>query len=200
MATLIGSVLVGACSVVGIRGGTEEPPFTVIGRDGQPALEFRQYDARLAVETTIDAGEMAARSEGFKRLAAYIFGRNAGGNRIAMTAPVAQAVTLTMTAPVSQSGSTIRFFLPKTVIAENAPRPIDDNVRLVTIPAETVAVLRFAGSTSPQAVAQYQSQLVSALQGTAWQASGAPYVWFYDPPWTLPPFRRSEAVVPVMRR
>jgi hypothetical protein len=27
--------------------------------------------------------------------------------------------------------------------------------------------------------------------------SGKPVDWFYDPPWTLPMFRRNEVVVPV---
>lgn len=198
MATLIGSALLGACSVVGIRSGTEEPDFKIVARDGD--IEIRQYAARAAAETTIDAGEMEGRSEGFKRLAGYIFGRNAGGARIAMTAPVAQSVRLAMTAPVSQSGSTVRFFLPHTVTVEAAPRPLDERVRILTVPAETVAVLRFAGSTAPESVARHQSALLAALQSTAWNAVGAPYVWFYDPPWTLPPFRRSEAVVAVSRR
>ncbi len=195
MATLIGGLLLGACSVVGIRSGTEEPAFKIIERAGD--TEIRQYEARGAAEVTVDADEMESRSEGFRRLAAYIFGRNAGGGRLAMTAPVAQSVRRAMTAPVSQNGATIRFFLPSGVTADTAPRPLDDRVRLVTVPAETVAVLRFAGSTSPQSVAEHQAALIKNLKG--WTTDGQPYVWFYDPPWTLPPFRRSEAVVRVHR-
>ena len=40
MASLLGSILLGACSVVGVRSGTEEPPFTVLERSGE--IEVRQ--------------------------------------------------------------------------------------------------------------------------------------------------------------
>ena len=194
---ILSSLVLGACSVVGVRSGTEEPAFTVVGRAG--AVEIRQYAARAAAETTVDATEMAARSEGFQRLAGYIFGRNAGAAKIEMTAPVAQsaptATTIAMTAPVAQDGSVIRFFLPATISVSTAPRPLDDRVRIVTVPAETVAVLRYSGSTGPEAVAEQQARLMAVLAGSPYQVEGKPFSWFYDPPWTLPPFRRNEAVV-----
>ena len=210
VASLLGSILLGACSVVGVRSGTEEPPFTVVERLGE--IEVRQYGARVAAETTVDQAEMPARSEGFGRLAGYIFGRNAGSARIAMTAPVAQedagGEVLAMTAPVAQgpvaqgpggAGSTIRFFLPAGLTAAAAPRPLDARVRVVEVPARTVAVLRFSGSTGPEAVAARKAALLAGLSATRWTAEGAPFAWFYDPPWTLPPLRRNEVAVPVRR-
>ena len=205
MASLLGSILLGACSLVGVRSGTEEPPFTVLDRSN--GIEVREYGARAAAETDVDGEEVQARGEGFSRLAGYIFGRNAGSSRIAMTAPVAQEVAaverLPMTAPVAQSageaGSTIRFFLPTGLTAAAAPRPLDARVRIVEVPAQTVAVLRFSGSTGPAAVAARKAALLTALPAARWTATGAPFVWFYDPPWTLPPLRRTEVVVPVHR-
>lgn len=192
---LLASLATAACSVIGVRTGTEEPAYIVVGQAG--AVEIRHYNARAAAETTVDAGEMAARSEGFQRLAGYIFGRNAGAAKIEMTAPVAQSVTVAMTAPVAQDGPVVRFFLPATLTAATAPRPLDNRVRIVTVPAETVAVLRYAGSTRPEAVAEQQARLVAVLAGSPYQAEGTPFSWFYDPPWTLPPFRRNEAVMRV---
>ena len=197
VASLLGGILLGACSVVGVRSGTEEPAFSVTERIG--GIEIRHYAPRSAADTTIEAGEMEARSEGFRRLAGYIFGRNSASSRLAMTAPVGQFVNLPIAAPVSQTSSTIRFFLPATITTETAPTPLDKRVRLVMVPGETVAVLRFSGSTSPEAVAAQQAALLSQIKGSGWTAEGAPFVWFYDPPWTLPPFRRSEAVVTVHR-
>ncbi len=205
MASLLGSILLGACSVVGIRSGTEEPPFTVLDRSGD--IEVRQYGARVAAETTVENAEVQARSEGFRRLAGYIFGGNAGSARIAMTAPVAQkdakGEVLAMTAPVAQrpdgAGSTIRFFLPAGLTADAAPRPLDPRVRILEVPAQTVAVLRFSGSTEPEAVAVRKAALLAGLSAMPWTASGAAFAWFYDPPWTLPPLRRNEAVVVVRR-
>lgn len=166
-----------------------------------------QYGARVAAETTVDDAEVPARSEGFRRLAGYIFGRNAGSARIAMMAPVAQGYAkgevLAMTAPVAQApdgaGSTIRFFLPAGLTADAAPRPLDARVRIVEVPAQTVAVLRFSGSTGSEAMAVRRAALLAGLFATQWTAIGGPFAWFYDPPWTLPPLRRNEAAVLVRR-
>jgi hypothetical protein len=121
IAGALGQVAEGAGTIVGIRHGTEEPSFTVERRVGSAngEVEIRRYGPRIAAETTIDADEEAARNEGFRRLARYIFGGNQGKTKIAMTAPVVQekGQKIAMTAPVAaQRGSTgqwvIRFFMP----------------------------------------------------------------------------------------
>lgn len=84
---LLGSLLAAACSVVGVRSGTEEPRHEVIERIAQGGVEVRRYAPRLAAETTVAGDATAARGEGFKRLAGYIFGGNQGRVRIEMTAP-----------------------------------------------------------------------------------------------------------------
>lgn len=200
LAAAASALALGACSVVGVRSGTEEPRFETLGtRNG---IEIRRYAPRLAAETEIAADEQASRSEGFSRLAGYIFGGNQGEARIAMTAPVAQQPTrIAMTAPVAQAptdaGYRIRFFLPAALRAP--PVPNDARVRVVEVPAETMAVLRFSGSTAPQAVADAQARLRAALRDTEWVADGMAVAWFYDPPWTIPALRRNEVAIPVSR-
>ncbi len=205
LAALASALALGACSVVGIRSGTEEPAFTVVDRVGE--VEIRRYAPRIAAETIVAGNEEAARSEGFRRLAGYIFGGNTRQDRIAMTAPVAQdpaGERIAMTAPVAQQarqdGSRIRFFMPARFTLETLPLPNDPLVRLVTVPEETVAVLRFAGSTGATAVASRRAELTAALAASAWVPSGEVQAWFYDPPWTLAPLRRNEVSVAVTRR
>lgn len=195
------ALLLGACSVVGVRSGTEEPRFELLAQPN--GLEIRRYAPRLAAETEVAADEAASREQGFRLLAGYIFGGNRGSARIAMTAPVAQEpVRIAMTAPVAQSataaGHRIRFLLPAAL--RDPPVPNDPQVRVVEVPAETYAVLRFTGSTSPQSVADAQARLRAALGDTAWLAAGPTTAWFYDPPWTIPALRRNEVAVPVTRR
>ncbi len=200
--SVLSTLLLGACSVVGVRSGTEEPAYTVVARQG--AAEIRQYGPRLAAETTVDATDAyAARGTGFRRLAGYIFGANTARASIAMTAPVAQSSeTIAMTAPVAQdrtdSGWTIRFFMPAQYTMETLPRPRDPAIRLVTVPAQTMAVIRFTGSIAPEAVAGQQAALQRSLMNSPWRPDAAPVAWFYDPPWTLPFLRRNEVAVPVV--
>jgi len=219
-----------ACSVVGVRDGTEEPAYTVVGLVN--GAEVRRYGDRLAAEVTVGGDEIAARSAGFSPLARFIFGANEGGAKVAMTAPVAQARSeparsetsrsetarsetarsetapgerIAMTAPVAQERAeggawTIRFFMPAEFTEETLPRPKDERVRIVTVPGETYAVLRFRGSTAPEAVASQKARLRAALADGPWQATGEPEAWFYDPPWTIPALRRNEVVVRVTAR
>ncbi|HME47658.1 heme-binding protein [Mycobacterium sp.] len=197
-----------ACSIVGLRWGTEEPRYSV--EDRFSGVEIRHYGPRIAAETTVLADDAAARNTGFRRLAGYIFGGNHRRAQIAMTAPVAQqrtsaGDTIAMTAPVSQTrgadgGSVIRFFMPAKSTMDSLPQPNDEAVTLVEVPAETVAVLRFTGDRSPQAVADKTDALLQTLRDGAFQPAGTPLAWFYDPPFTIPFRRRNEVAVPVTPR
>ena len=144
-----------------------------------------------------------ARNTGFRRLAGYIFGGNSRQTSIAMTAPVAQSSEkIAMTAPVSQSrgaqgGSVIRFYMPAKWSLQTLPTPDDEKVKLVEVPAETFAVLRFTGDRSPAAVDNRTAQLLKVLADNAITPHGEPLSWFYDPPWTIPWRRRNEVAVPV---
>jgi len=195
-----------AGSVVGVRHGTEEPTYTA--EQVTSRVEIRHYGPRIAAETSVTADEIAARSDGFRRLAGYIFGGNQTRQKIAMTAPVAQqnvgvrGEKIPMTAPVSQGANgngewLIRFFMPAGRSLDSLPLPNDQAVQLVAVPAETVAVRRFSGSTSSQAVARETARLKRTLQETGFEPTGAPVAWFYDPPWTLPVLRRNEIAIPV---
>lgn len=191
-----------ALSVLGVRAGTEEPPHTV--QELGDGVEIRRYATRIAAETTVSDSEEGARSAGFRRLAGYIFGGNHQDVKIAMTAPVAQqaGTKIAMTAPVSQSAGSgadwvIRFYMPSKWTIAELPSPNDDRVRLVSVPPETVAVLRFTGNRDSRAVADRTEQLRNTLRAYGFEATGDANAWFYDPPWTLPFLRRNEVAIPV---
>jgi hypothetical protein len=196
-----------ACSTVGVRSGTEEPAYQSVASVG--AIDIRLYGERIAAQTVVTGNSDAARNQGFRRLAGYIFGGNAQRASIAMTAPVSQSgagrsQTIAMTAPVAQTPSgtdrwTVQFFMPAAYAMAELPVPNDPTVELVVVPAETYAVVRFSGVGSVRAVETHKSQLLAGLNGSGWSARGEPVVWFYDPPWTLPPLRRNEVAVRVER-
>jgi hypothetical protein len=194
-----------ALSIVGIRLGTEEPHY--VATPVSDRVELRRYGPRIAAETTVAADENRARNIGFRRLANYIFGANHRDEKISMTAPVAQQSDrggdeIAMTAPVSQSRApdnrwTVRFYMPSKWTMDTLPSPDDDNVALVTVPGETVAVLRLSGDRSPTAVAARTAELVEVLRDKGIDTVGEPVAWFFDPPWTLPFRRRNEIAIPV---
>jgi len=188
---------------VGIRSGTEEPKYSVVAVLG--AVEIRQYAPRLAAAVTVPGDEIAARAAGFRKLAGFIFGGNTAGAEISMTAPVAQSsAKIAMTAPVAQAatpdGWVIMFYMTANYTRASLPVPKDPAVRIVDVPGETDAVLRFSGVPGKAAVAAARGRLLAVLQGSDWVAAGDVFDWFYDPPWTLPFARRNEVGVKVTRR
>ena len=213
------TLLAGVGQLVGIRAGTEQPAYEVVGQVGE--AEIRRYAPQIAAEAIVEGPVESARNEGFRRVAGYIFGDNTakasvamtspvvqgrepsgGSQSIAMTAPVVQAraggsESIAMTSPVVQKPAggeswSIQFIMPSKYTMATLPQPNDTRVRLVEIPSRTFAVVRFSGLGKAEAVARHEKVLDTALAGSAWRASGETVTWYYDPPWTLPFMRRNE--------
>lgn len=184
--------------VVGIR-LYEQPAYKVIDRVAD--IEIRLYSPRLAAEVVLPSDGERGRSAAFRLLFNYIAGANrtsAGKSRIAMTAPVAVNDNRRQDVKPTgrDAGLMMRFFLPAKYDMNSAPTPSDPRVHLRFLPADTFAALRYAGKGDP---VRRQSDLMSRLSRGEWRPSGEPFSQFYDAPFTLPPFRRNEALVPVTR-
>lgn len=182
-----------ALSVVGIRATYEEPRYAVVERLDR-GVEIRAYDGRVAVETDARGQQDG---EAFGRLFRYITGANAGGARIAMTAPVETGGRLiAMTVPVEQgAGGTMRFYLPRRVAEAGAPEPTEPCVRLTRIPPERLAVLRFSGSATAEAREAQARILAAVLDKTGRKPAEPPFFMGYDPPFSIPFLRRNEVAV-----
>ena len=203
---LVTSAVFFMLSTFGINTGTEQPKYEVIERIGS-SVEIRRYAPRIAAEATIDVTESAnARGDAFRIVAAYIFGANKGKKKIDMTSPVeikTAGEKIAMTAPVevnkSEKRLTMRFFMPAQYSKDELPEPTDSRVRLVEIPSETAAVLRFTGSTDDASVSARTAELLKLLRGTNWKIEGRPTAFLYNPPWTIPFLRRNEIAVAVSK-
>ena len=121
-----------------------------------------------------------------------------------MTAPVAiqaEAEPIAMTAPVAmepgENQGTMRFFMPAEYTLETLPRPGDDRVRIVTVPAQTLAVLRFSGALTDETAAEQTAQLLRTIAGSDWTVTGTPGVFGYDAPGTPLEKRHNEVFVEV---
>ncbi len=184
----------------------EEPRYEVITRVSD-RIEIRQYGPRVAAEVELQATGKAGREEAFRLLFAYIAGANQGsdsGNAsIAMTVPVEvrgkERIAMTVPVQASEAIGALRmqFFLPAKYTQDSAPKPLDGRVRVVTVPGETIATLRFSGSGND--FPERQSELIAMLTGSQWQPNGAPYALSYDAPFTVPFLRRNEAAVAVVK-
>jgi len=174
---------------------TDEPGYTVVR--AYDTFEVRRYEPYLVAETVVGGTAAEAGNEGFRILAAYIFGSNQGARKIEMTAPVAQSpVKIAMTAPVAQAASAggyvVQFSMPREWTLETLPEPIDARVKLREIPARSIAVVKYSGTWSQSGYEENLKKLEGALeqQGLKWH--GEPGWARYDPPWMPWFMRRNE--------
>ena len=192
-----GLLSVTACSVFG-SAAAPEPEYQVTL--SEPPFEVRDYGELVVAKTAMEDGSRAA----FGRLFDYISGANTGGSDIAMTAPVlntnpSEGSKIAMTAPVLQSREGPRemvFVLPAEMTLATAPKPTDSAVTLDTIPPRRVAVVQYAGFMARNAAAE-EARLRDWRAAKGLTARGAAEVAGYNPPWTLPPLRRNEVLIPI---
>lgn len=176
----------------------EEPNFTVLRTLGD-TMEVRDYAAYTVAEVTVNAEASDAGSRAFPILAGYIFGKNKGERKLAMTAPVTQTaapVKMAMTAPVTQSrsgsGFVVQFVLPQGVTVDNAPEPLDSRVQLREIPAQRIAAIRYSGFWSEANYQEHLAQLRAGLRAADLAWVGEPVYSRYDGPTTPWFMRRNE--------
>jgi hypothetical protein len=181
----------------------EEPRYELVDRVGD-RIEIRRYAPRVAAQVELPTAGEAGRNQAFRLLFSYIAGANRAASpadrRIAMTSPVEvrEPELIAMTTPVQTQdagGVRMRFFLPARFTRESAPEPTAPSVHIVTVPEETIAVLRFSGSGGD--IVEQQAALAAGLASSQWEPVGGAYTLFYDPPFTLPFLRRNEAAVEV---
>ena len=176
---------------------TEEPDYEIIKKFDK--VEIRQYAPTVVAEVVLDASAEDAGSQAFPILAGYIFGKNKGEKKYAMTAPVTQTaepVRMDMTAPVTQAavtgGTRVQFVLPKGVTLASAPEPIDPRVRLREVAATAWAVIRYSGSWSQANYQEHLSELRASLAAQGVATQGEPVLARYNPPFTPTFMRRNE--------
>lgn len=91
----------------------------------------------------------------------------------------------------------MNFVVPATVAAAGAPEPTADNVKLESMPAQRVAVIRFAGSSNRSVEKVKLAALRAWMEKNQLVADADPILAYDDPPWTPGPLRRNEILVPL---
>jgi SOUL heme-binding protein len=189
-------VLISAFAAGSIMSRVEQPEYAILTSDG--FIETRSYGPMIAAEADVKGERKAAINEGFRLIAAYIFGANTPNTKIAMTAPVQQqgSQKIDMTAPVTQQSDgsrwTVRFIMPSNWSLETLPAPDDPRVTLKPVPAKRILAIRFSGLAGDRAIAEKVDELRKYASSHNLAPVGEPLLAFYNPPWTLPFLRRNE--------
>jgi hypothetical protein len=176
-----------------ISAAIEEPFYSVITVN--EIYEIREYDDRLAVQTSQKNGQNGA----FRKLFKYISGSNISSTKIEMTTPVTQSVKIDMTTPVMQKfqdGEMImKFFLPRKFNLKTAPQPLSEDLSIVIVKGGKYAVIKYSGRSTYKNFEKHSKVLLEALVADKVETIDQPIKATFNGP--LTPFfaRRNEAMV-----
>lgn len=173
------------------------PDYEVLASDR--SLEVRRYPEQVVAETYVaEADFERALEHGFQRIAKYIFGGNRTGESLQMTSPVTTTTgTSEVTALSHDDGHLVTFLMPPGRTVADLPVPNDARVVVRTQPGKLVAVYRFSGRYTSEAVAKAELLFRAELAQHGLRAHGAPSFSGYDAPSTLPFLRRNEIWVEI---
>lgn len=174
----------------------ERPRYTVLRSDGD--FEVRRYAPMLIAEVSVSGDRDQAIGDGFRLLAGYIFGNNISQTEMSMTAPVQQRPSqeISMTAPVQQQRDGhkwfVSFVMPSAFDISTLPLPNDPRVEIREIPVQEFVTIRFSGLNSKARLKEETTRLRNYVESNGLRVKGEAKYAFYNPPSTLPVFRRNE--------
>ena len=157
----------------------EESPFNIVHQTD--VYEIRHYVDRLAVQATY-----TNQNSSFRNLFNYISGANIDTKKIKMTTPVTQSK--------ENSEMVMQFFLPSKFTKKTAPVPTDPRVKLITIEEGYFAVIQYSGRLTDKNFNKHKKILKKNLNEDKIEIIGPAIKAIYNGPFTLPIFRRNEAM------
>ena len=157
--------------------------------------EIREYDDRLAVQTSQKNGQNRA----FRKLFKYISGSNISSTKIEMTTPVTQSIKIDMTTPVTQKfqdGEMImKFFLPRKFQLKTAPQPLSEDLSVVIVKGGKYAVIKYSGRSTYKNFERHSKVLLEALVADEIETIDQPIKATFNGPLTPFFMRRNEEMI-----
>ena len=181
-----------------------------------PKAEIRRYSAYLVaqVTTSSETGSMRdALGMGFRQIAGFIFGKNVANDgsssKVAMTSPVTLEVEpksekIAMTSPVAAESVgdntyKVAFIMPSKYTKETLPKPLNDDVKILEVPAHTMAALTFRGaSPSEEKMAATAEELRQLCRENRVEVKGNVHLYQYHPPFAPSWMRINEVLLEVV--
>lgn len=166
----------------------EEPQFEVIHVTDD--YEIRRYAPYIVAEVDVPGDMGDAGNRAFRILAGYIFGDNAPGEKMQMTAPVVSDAPRT-----DRDVYTYAFVMESRYSMDTLPAPADPRIRLIQKPAQVVAARSYSGRWTEDNYLRHEISLVSALTIDGHAMRNEPFLARYDSPFKPWFLRRNEVLV-----
>jgi effector-binding domain-containing protein len=106
-----------------------------------------------------------------------------------------------MTAPVIAENNnnewSIAFVMPKEFTIATLPVPNNQNIKITALPKEKFAVVVFSGLVRESSYNKKANLLIEFIKKKRLTPLSSIQIARYNPPWTLPFFRRNELMVKI---
>ena len=158
---------------------TEEVKFDIVHKN--EIYEIRKYTERLVAQAINNKDNGT-----FRKLFNYISGDNNSSKKIEMTTPVTQMK--------KNDVSFMQFYLPSEFNKKTTPTPSNSDVEIMLMEEGYFAVIRYSGRSSDKNFIKYSKILREKLLEDKILINGFAIKATYNPPWTLPLFRRNEVM------
>jgi hypothetical protein len=185
--------------------------------------EIRQYATRYAIETDYSGDDTG---NAFRLLAGYIGvggpPQNEVSSSVKMTAPVVTTTSkntspsgtqISMTAPVTttnnpathSSKKKMQFYLPAEFDEmSKIPQPNNPNVKIQEVPPSLGVIHKFGGRVDDKKAESKVASLVKQLNDDGLEIKEKDAIenyllWQFNPPFTIPQFRRNEVWIPLTK-
>lgn len=168
------------------RDDYETPDYEVVESDG--AFEVRDYPAMVVASAPMKSGDAKGNSA-FMELFGYISGKNEAQQKIAMTTPVINST--------EQGKQAMSFVVPKEVAKAGAPDANNGEIEIAERKGGRFAVYRYSGRWTEKNQAAATEKLMAWVKEQGLSVKGSVERASYDPPFTLPAFRRNEVMLRV---
>jgi hypothetical protein len=166
---------------------TEKQKYRLVLKDS--TLEIRYYpEAIMATVYSDGTNYKGLASNGFRKLARFIFGGNEQSQSIAMTAPVRMNM--------SEKGSEMSFVMPEKYNESNLPKPQDKSIRIHKSSPQYVAVINFGGYATDEKIASYKKELTEILEKRSIKIMGDYNFLGYNAPYQFVA-RTNEIIIPI---
>ena len=167
----------------------EKQPYSVVEK--RSGFEIRHYPSvKVARVNSTVSNYKAISSNGFRKLAGYIFGGNEKNQKIAMTSPVEM--------DINDSASSMQFVMPRIYATKELPVPLNKEVRIEDSEEEYVAAIEFGGFVNDKKLNIKKQELAALLQKENLKPSGSFRYLGYNPPYQLIG-RKNEIIVRIER-
>ena len=164
----------------------ETPKYTVL--KSYDDFELRQYGSMILAQTVMQSDSYEnTSSQGFRRVASYIFGGNDENKKIAMTAPVIMEMG---------DDTKMSFVMPKEHSMESLPEPSSEEVKILKVSPKKYAVITFPGYANNKKIDKYAKKLLKSIKSEGLETVGNLKFMGYNAPWQVIG-RKNEIAVEV---